>query len=378
MGSATTLPVVAGRSYQLTVSGTFTASAAITADAMYSSTNGSTWGDTVKGYESYGPTLLDVQLWNPATGAYVSPAWGPYSPEHSYTHLWTATTNVLGVRIFDSSPTNNTGALSLTVCEVPPPCGIQQVSAVGSSTPSVSFSATPGQRYEIMASGTYFASSGIRADAKYSSNNGSPWSDTLLGYESYGPALLDLQMWDPTQGVYVSPDWGAYSAGHTYTFQETATSNELRFRIYDYGPTNNSGWLTVQVCPVAAIEVRLAAENNGSAQYTNCGTLRVNGQSFSVGCNKDSVTSRSFTIPVYPAPACNLFDFDFDSDLGSDRTTDLPADHAKMRFQRLDADTLEAGFEDKTDDDFNDLVIDLYGLETVNYGIRNSSVVTCN
>jgi len=82
-----------------------------------------------------------------------------------------------------------------------------------------------------------------------------------------------------------------------------------------------------------------------------------------MGYNTDSGEA-VISLQVYPPPYCNTFRFEFDSDLGVDR--------------RSDADTLRVRYEDSTDNDFNDFLVNLTGLTGVNYRVENSSSVVCN
>jgi hypothetical protein len=249
----TTIPAIAGQRYHLTVSGTYFANDGLYADAKYSSRFSSAWSDLPQNYESHGTTLLDLQLWNPATSSYVSPDWGSYSADHTYSAEWTAAQDSLSFRINDFYAGNNSGSLSVTVCQLPPPCTTHEVTAVapggGAGYPApTTIPAIAGQRYHITVSGTYFANDGLYADAKYSSRFSSAWSDLPQNYESHGTTLLDLQLWNPATSAYVSPDWGSYSADHTYSAEWTAAQDSLSFRINDFYAGNNSGSLSVTVC----------------------------------------------------------------------------------------------------------------------------------
>ncbi|MDC0713776.1 hypothetical protein POL68_35245 [Stigmatella sp. ncwal1] len=132
-------------------------------------------------------------------------------------------------------------------------CVTQQVSAVapggGAGYPvPTAFSVTVGREYEVTVNGTYFANDGLYADARYSSRFNGPWQDTPANYENRGPTLLDLQFWDGAASAFVSPNWGAFSSGHTYSTRWTAVSDQLRVRINDDYASNNSGSLSVTVC----------------------------------------------------------------------------------------------------------------------------------
>ena len=115
-------PVTPGQEYQITVSGTYFANDGLYADAKYSSRFNGPWQDIPENYEYLGPTLLDLQIWDPSSSAYVSPDWGAYSSSHVYSTRWTATASQLSVRINDNYAGNDSGSLDVTVCEVSSAC----------------------------------------------------------------------------------------------------------------------------------------------------------------------------------------------------------------------------------------------------------------
>lgn len=100
-----------------------------------------------------------------------------------------------------------------------------------------------GWNYLIEASGTYSAGGPYVADAEYASNNAwATWSDTVPGYESAGPTLLELKV----DGLFVA--WGAYNPSHIYTLDYVGTDSTVSFQIYDLGGgSNNSGSLTAKI-----------------------------------------------------------------------------------------------------------------------------------
>jgi len=109
---------------------------------------------------------------------------------------------------------------------------------------SISFQS--GKLYKIVASGTAFAGDTIEFDAEYSITAripGDTWTDSVSGYESYGPNLLDLKV----NGAFI--DWGAYNSDHIYEYQLTGTGSPVtfQFQIYDIYPPNNYGSLTVTI-----------------------------------------------------------------------------------------------------------------------------------
>ena len=111
--ATTTVPLENGKKYFMRVSGTFDAGDSIIADAKYSVRATSTiWTDLVQNYESYGPTLLDLQI-NSS-----SPDWGSFNTSHVYWHTVTGTGSPLSLGIYDIYYPNNTGALNVKLYEV--------------------------------------------------------------------------------------------------------------------------------------------------------------------------------------------------------------------------------------------------------------------
>lgn len=101
-----------------------------------------------------------------------------------------------------------------------------------------------GVQYELEAMGTAFAGDTIDFDAKYSITNrisGDTWTDSVSGYESHGPGLLDLKV----NGGFV--DWGAYNPEHTYYWTVTGTGAPVELLIYDIYYPNNTGFITVNI-----------------------------------------------------------------------------------------------------------------------------------
>jgi|GEM_PF-5913502 len=102
-----------GQKYLLRVSGTFGAGDSITADAKYSVRAPNTyWTDYVQNYESYGPTLLDLQINNS------SPNWGSYNPSHVYWLTYNGGGSTINFRIYDIYPSNNSGSLNVKIYKV--------------------------------------------------------------------------------------------------------------------------------------------------------------------------------------------------------------------------------------------------------------------
>jgi hypothetical protein len=144
------------------------------------------------------------------------------------------------------------------------------------------------------------------------------------------------------------------------------------------------GNMPADTLPVAVGEFPIKLEivnvtpTAASADYTNCATLRTGGASYSLGCNRNTPRSYMVEVPIMAWPYCNGLGFDFDSNLGTDRTTANVNDKPKMVFTRLAGGVLKVQFEDAADNDFNDLVFEIKRFNNLNYGVENSSTVTCN
>jgi hypothetical protein len=104
-----------------------------------------------------------------------------------------------------------------------------------------------GKNYLLKVSGTAFAGDTIEFDAKYSTSSySSPfgtWTDSVAHYEGYGTNLLNLKV----NNVFV--DWGAYTSTHVYNWNMAGDGAPLGLElwIYDTYPSNNSGYLTVEI-----------------------------------------------------------------------------------------------------------------------------------
>ncbi|MBU1092531.1 Ig-like domain-containing protein, partial [Patescibacteria group bacterium] len=242
------VPLTAGKEYKVRVEGTYNAGANIIADAKYSYREGysTEWTDLVKGYESYGPTLLDLHIND------VAPDWGVYSPDHTYSYTVIGTGAPLKFQIYDIAASNNVGKLKVSIYEVASSDKLIQeleVDSYGSGstgTPINSVPLTAGKEYKIIVGGTFDAGANITADAKYSIRTGysTEWTDLVKGYEQYGPTLLDLMIDDKVVS------WGDYNSDHIYSATVIGTGSALKFQIYDIAASNNVGKLKVYIYEV--------------------------------------------------------------------------------------------------------------------------------
>lgn len=129
-------------------------------------------------------------------------------------------------------------------CEELEPIATLSIPANSSQDTTSTHTSEDGAQYRIKALGTANAGDTIEFDAKYSITNritGDSWTDTVTGYESYGPTLLDLMV----NGGFV--DWGAYNSSHVYWYETLGNGNKFTFKIYDVYYPNNTGSLTVEI-----------------------------------------------------------------------------------------------------------------------------------
>jgi len=99
-------------SYKLVASGVANAGDTIDFDAKYSITNrisGDGWTDEVSGYNSYGPTLLDLFV----EGSSVD--WGAYNEDHIYEYEMPGVDTPVSFLVYDIYPINNVGSLNVDV-----------------------------------------------------------------------------------------------------------------------------------------------------------------------------------------------------------------------------------------------------------------------
>lgn len=98
------------------------------------------------------------------------------------------------------------------------------------------------KEYRFLVSGTAYAGANIFFDADYSSRNGGPWQDKVLGYETYGDKLLQLML-DGNETYWGEVD----DIGHNYEMDYMGTGSTVNFTIYDIFYSNNTGSLTVEI-----------------------------------------------------------------------------------------------------------------------------------
>lgn len=111
VATSSTTTLLAGWSYKIEASGTYSAAAGITADAEYSSGPTSyIWQEPVEKYEGYGVNLLDLKV----DGAFVD--WGAYNASHVYALDYVGTGSTVTFLIYDLPPySNNSGSLTVKI-----------------------------------------------------------------------------------------------------------------------------------------------------------------------------------------------------------------------------------------------------------------------
>jgi len=98
--------------------------------------------------------------------------------------------------------------------------------------------------YKIKAYGTAEAGDSIIFDPQYSITGriaGDSWTDSVSGYETYGPGLLELFV----NGSDI--DWGGYNEDHTYYYELAGTGNPLSLYINDIYYPNNKEYLSADL-----------------------------------------------------------------------------------------------------------------------------------
>lgn len=131
-----------------------------------------------------------------------------------------------------------------------------EVPAKNSPTIPSNISLENGQKYLLRVSGTYGAGDNITADAKYSVRAPNTyWTDYVQNYESWGPALLDLQINNN------SVNWGSYNSNHVYWLIYQGSGSSINFKLYDFYPSNNTGSVRVVIYKVIG---ETKTDNNGN------------------------------------------------------------------------------------------------------------------
>ena len=325
-GATSLASLESGRNYVLRATGTWTNNGGLAVsdqDAEHISYDN--WVTPMDGdpawVGAYGFTPYQDELDLQVNNGFVN--WGPFTSTHTYDLPFVGTGTTASFRVFDGYPqnapavesgwygdnTDRTPGLAVAIYSCPKPqeepktiSGMKfsdgdQNGSKGAGEPGLagwhiwvgkkvgsytipagsdsgipieiaSLNLTSGTKYMLHATGTFDGGDSITGDAQFSIRAPSTtWTDIVQTYESYGVALLDLQLND------VSPDWGSFNGGHSYWTQVTGTGASVNFRINDFYPQNDTGALTVDVYEVVGETVTDASGNYSMAMPTVGGTL---------------------------------------------------------------------------------------------------------
>ena len=127
------------------------------------------------------------------------------------------------------------------------PVEVLQVSSDG-TVKTTTTALESGVLYQVRVSGTVQSGGpGLMADAEFSDFSSVPGS--LVDACDNAGTMVDvgLSIDDPTLDNLKSPDWGAFSAGHTYTYDIIGQGQPLSFKFHDCNYSDNAGTFTVQL-----------------------------------------------------------------------------------------------------------------------------------
>lgn len=133
------------------------------------------------------------------------------------------------------------------------------------------------------------------------------------------------------------------------------------------------------VPPSSPINLKIRfKQERGSADFRNCLAIQVNeGQRFDLGCNHDGDLTKESTVTALSKPSTNQVRLIFSS-RGSERgTTANGSANALMRVSKVDSKTFQIGYEDSTDNDFNDYVFSISTDADVKLAIENCTGSQC-
>jgi|GEM_PF-2137260 len=123
-----------------------------------------------------------------------------------------------------------------------------QVPATGETTTSTN-ALQSGVLYRIRVTGTVNTGNGMQADAEFTDFSTVPTSSASCDSSDSSGAAVDvgLSINDATVDNQKSPNWGAFSNTHTYTYDIIGTGQPLSFDFHDCDYSDNSGSLTVLI-----------------------------------------------------------------------------------------------------------------------------------
>lgn len=116
----------------------------------------------------------------------------------------------------------------------------------------------------------------------------------------------------------------------------------------------------------------------GSASYTNCLAVRVNGGAeVHLGCNKDGTLAKDVRVLASPS-VCNMISLKYTTNLAVLADTSRMAGTDRLRFDEVSAVAVEIGYEDGTDFDFNDYIARIGLPAGIRYFIEGTTVGNCD
>jgi len=251
--------LTAGESYVVTVSGTVSTGAGVSADAECSATAADpVWRrDRAADPASPGADRLDVLLDRAAvTFEPVTDSDGSRCDisQHTYrTTLKPRTTRPVNLRVDDPAWADDSGALTVTIAHVVQPVGAETVtvdtSAVADATTARTYLA--GRPLRLTARGTYAYAADTTSDARCSATTADPvWRSSRL-LDASGSQLGDLAVNGRVPTWRTQSGAACDTATHTYTVTYTPTiSGPLSLGAADLVRADNLGALTVTVEPI--------------------------------------------------------------------------------------------------------------------------------
>jgi hypothetical protein len=255
--------VQAGHTYVATVTGTYDAGNGVTADGECSSAGGQQW-QRVRSLVATEPAADHLDLlvdrshvpWDPAVAP--SDVAGCDLQTHGYRYVIKPTvTKALNMRVFDPTPGDNSGHLTVRVAKVVAVSGAETLSLAAMNATGVTSvrNYQAGKPLLLTVVGTYTLQAGVTADAECTvTSSDAVWrtSRTEL-VDGQGRALGDVTVNGGT------PDWkrsggnsGCDATTHRYTLRYIPSSaGPLVLSLADTNFADNAGTLTLRIEPVA-------------------------------------------------------------------------------------------------------------------------------
>ncbi len=254
--------LVAGATYVATVTGAVNAGNGVNADAECSATASDTTWRRNRSVTPGATDRDDLDLLLDRNDVGLDPVVPDGSTQcdttgHSYRMtLRPQQTRPVNLRVDDPSPTDNKGALAVSLVRVKAPTGTESVTLDATEEDGVSSARVyqAGQRLRVTATGTYTFRSGVTADAECSVTSTDPtwrnFRDSLV--DDRGNALGDVKVnnrvldWRPVSG-----SGSCDAAGHRYALELTQSqTGPVRLTLADTRFWDNAGTVALTVTPV--------------------------------------------------------------------------------------------------------------------------------